>query len=45
MKATTTQKTRNELVEGFKESLRKKKEWLEKNQLHQVTLGELMMAN
>ncbi len=45
MEKTTIQKTRSELIAGFKETLRKKREWLEKNKLQQITLGELMTAN
>ena len=41
---TYRKKNRDELVTAFKESLRKKKEWLSENNLRQVSLGEIANA-
>lgn len=41
---TYRKKNRDELVKAFKESLRKKKEWLSENNLRQVSLGEIANA-
>ena len=39
---TYKKKTRSELVAAFKETIRKKKEWLSANNLTQVSLGEMV---